>query len=76
MNKFCIGKVTITYCRAITQNLLCIINDRLVDLEPVTVSINNFCRIVVSFPLQRVICDCIHASTITGHMGNTKGYIA
>ena len=47
MYKLCIDKLAVTYRNAIANNLLCIINDRLVSIEPVTVSINHVYRIIV-----------------------------
>ena len=64
--------LAVTYRKAIAQNLLCIINDRLVYIEPVTVSSNHLCRIVVPLSLQRVIFDALHASPAAGHMGEYK----
>ena len=42
------------------QNLLCIINDRLVYIKPVSVASNHPCRIVVPLSLRRVIFDALH----------------
>ena len=61
--------LAVTYRRAIAQNLLCIINDRLVYIKPVTVSSNHLCRIVVPLSLRRVIFDALHVSPAADHMG-------
>ena len=54
------------------QILLCIINDRLVYIEPVSVASNHLCRIVVPLSLRRVIFDALYASPAAGHMGEYK----
>ena len=72
MTKLDIAPLAVTYRRAIAQHLLCIINDRLVYVEPVTVSSNHLCRIVVPLSLRRVIFDAVHASSDVGHMGEYK----
>ena len=69
MTKLDIAPLAVTYRRAIAQHLLCIINDRLVYVEPVTVSSNHLCRIVVPLSLRRVIFDALHTSPVVGRMG-------
>ena len=51
IHKLCITKLAISCRNAIAHNLLCIISYRLVYLEPITVSTNHICRIIV--PLSR-----------------------
>ena len=58
MHKLCGNKLDVTYRHAIANNLLCIINDRLVYIEPVTVSTNHICRIIVPLSLRRIILYC------------------
>ena len=72
MAKLNIASLAFTYRRAIAQNLLCIINDRLVYLEPVAVSSNHLCRIIVPLSLRCVIFDAMHASPAVDHMGEYK----
>ena len=72
MAKLDIAQLTVTYRRTISQNLLCIINDKLVYLEPVNVSSNHLCRIVVPLSLRRVTFDAMHTSPAAGHMGEYK----
>ena len=72
MTELDIAPLAVTYRRAIAQKLLCIINDRLVYVEPVTVSSNHLCRIVVPLSLRRVNFDALHASPDVGHMGEYK----
>ena len=62
MNRLCITKLAITYRKAIAYNLFCIINCRVVYLEPVTVSTNHICRIIVPLSLRHIIFNAIHAS--------------
>ena len=69
MAKLDIAKLDVTYCKAIAQNLLCIINDKLVYLEPVTVSSDRLCRIAVLLSLRRVIFVAIYASSTADYMG-------
>ena len=47
MHKLGVNKLAVTYRHAIANNLPCIINDRIAYIEPVTVSTNHICRIVV-----------------------------
>ena len=72
MGKLDIAPLAITYRRAIAQNLLCIINDRLVYLEPVAFSTNHLCRIVVPLSLKCAIFDAMHGFPAAGHMGEYK----
>ena len=72
MAKLDITSLAVTYRRDIAQNLLCIINGRLVYLELITVSSNYLCRIVIPLSLRRVIFDVLHASPATNHMGEYK----
>ena len=72
MDKLGIVSLSFTYRRAIVQNLHCIINDRLVYVELVTVSSNHLCRIVISLSLRRVIFDALHDFPTTSHMGEYK----
>ena len=72
MVKLDIAPLAVTYRRAIAQNLLCIINDILVYLEPVALSSNYLCRIVVPLSLRCVIFDAMHSSPATCHMGEYK----
>ena len=52
MVKLDIAKLAVTYCKAMAQNLLCIINNRLVYLEPVTVFVIVFVVLLFLFPLD------------------------
>ena len=70
--KLDIAPLAVTYRRVIAQNLLCIINDILVYLEPVALSSNYLCRIVVPLSLRCVIFDAMHSSPATCHMGEYK----
>ena len=72
MNGLCITKLAGTYPKAIAYNLLCIINCRLVYLEPVTVSTNHICRIIVPFSLRYIIFNTMHTSPSAEHMGKYK----
>ena len=72
MHKLCVNKLVVTYRHAIANNLLCIINDRTVYIEPVTVSTNHICCIIVPLSLQRIIFIVLHASPVAGHMGDYK----
>ena len=47
MHKLCIIKLAVTYRNAIANNFICIINDSLVYLEPVTVYKHHICLIIV-----------------------------
>ena len=70
--KLDIAPLAVTYRKAIAQILLCIINDRLVYIEPVSVASNHLCRIVVPLSLRRVIFDALYASPDAGHMDEYK----
>ena len=72
IHKLCVLKLAVTYRTALANNLLCIINDRLVYLEPVTISTNHICLIVVPLSLRRIIFIALHASPAVGHMGEYK----
>ena len=72
MDKLDIVPLSFTCRRAIVQNLLCIINDRLVYVELVTVSSNHLCRIVIYLSLRRVIFDALHDFPTSSHMGEYK----
>ena len=61
MNRLCITKLAVTYRKTTTHNLLRIINYRLVYLEPVTISTNHICRIIVPLSLRRIIFNSMHA---------------
>ena len=76
MAKLDIAKLAVPYLKAITQNLLCIIHDRLVYLEPVTVSSNYLCRIFVPLSLRRVILLLYTLSLLQVIWTNTSLYIA
>ena len=69
MYKLCIDKLVVTYRHAIANNLLCIINDILVYIEPVTISTNHICRIIVLLSFRRIIFIALHASPAADHMG-------
>ena len=69
MAKLSIEKIDVSYRHAMDQNLLCIINDRLVYLEPVTLSNNYICRIFVQFSLRCICFDALRASPTASHMG-------
>ena len=64
--------MAVTYRYAIVHHLLCLINDRLIYLEPVTVSCNYVCLNVVPISLGRIISDAMHASPAADHMGEYK----
>ena len=68
MHKLCINKLAVAYRHAIANNLLCIVNDRLVYIEPVTVSTNHICRIIVLLSFRRIIFITLHTSPATGHV--------
>ena len=72
LNKLIIAKLVVTYRKAIVKNLLCILNGRLIYIEPVTIFINHICHIIIPLSLRRVDFNLIHASPITGHMGKYK----
>ena len=72
INRLCITKLAVTCRKAIAHNLLCIISYRLVYLEPITVSTNHICSIIVPLALRRIIFISMHASSAASHMGNTK----
>ena len=72
MNRLCITKLAVTYRKTITHNLLCIINYRLVYLEPVTISTNHIYRIIVPLSLRHNISNAMYASPSAGHMGEYK----
>ena len=65
-------KLVITYRKGIVYNSFCIISYRLVYLEPITVSTNHICSIIVPLALRRIIFISMHASSAASHMGNTK----
>ena len=67
-----VAPLDVTYRRATAQNLLCIINNRLVYLESISISSNHLCRIFVPLFLRRVIFDAMHTSPIVCHMGEYK----
>jgi len=69
MHKLWVNKLAITYRNVISNNLLYIINDRLVYIEHVTVSTNHICRIIVPLSLRRIIVITFHASSAVSHMG-------
>ena len=71
-SKVNIETLAITYRKIIAHNLLCLINDRLIYFEPVTVSCNHICRIVVPIFLRPVTFDDMHAQPTAGHMGEYK----
>ena len=72
MHKLGVNKLAVTYRHAIANNLPCIINDRIVYIEPVTVSTNHICCIIVPLYLQRIIFIVFHAFPVAGHMGEYK----
>ena len=72
MNKLCITKLYVTRRKAIALNLFCIINNRVVYFEPVTVTTNHILCFGVHFSHRCVIFDFMHASSIPGHMGESK----
>ena len=72
MHKLCVNKLAVTYRNTIANNLLCIINDRLVYIEPVTISTNHIFCIIVPLSLRRIIFIALYASPATSHMGEYK----
>ena len=68
MQKLCIEKLTVTYRKTIARNLIYIINDRLVYLELVTVSINHICSIIFPLSLRHFIFTTMYPSPATGHI--------
>ena len=61
MNRLCITKLAITYRKVLAHNLYCIISYRLIYLEPIIVSTNHICRIIVPLSLRRIILNSMHA---------------
>ena len=55
MNRLFITKIAVTYRKAIVRNLISIISCRFAYLEPVTVSTNHICRIIVPFSLRCIV---------------------
>ena len=55
-----------------THNLLCIISYILVYFDPITVSTNRMCRIIVPLSLRRIIFNSVHALLATDYMGEYK----
>ena len=75
MHKLGVNKLAVTYRHAIANNLPCIINDRIVYIEPVTVSTNHIFRIVVQLSLRRIIFIDVYASPAACHIwGSIKRY--
>ena len=72
MHKVFIDQLVVTYRNVIADNLLCIINDRFVYIEPVTVSRNHICRIIVPLFLRRIIFIDMYTSPVAGFMGEYK----
>lgn len=72
LNKLIISKLAVSYRKAITQNLLCVFNGRLIYLNPGTISTNHICRIIVSLTLRCVAFNLMHASPVVGHMREYK----
>ena len=64
--------MVVIHCKAIAQNLLCILNGRLIYLGLLTISTNRIYRIVVPLYLHRVILDLIQVSPIAYHMDERK----
>ena len=71
-NSLCITKLDVTYRKAIAHNSLCIISCRLVYLDPITVSTNHMCRIIISLSLRRIIFNSMHSLLAAGHMGEYR----
>ena len=74
LNQLIISKVVVTYRKVHVQNLICLLNGRLIYLDPVTISTNHLCRISVPFFIHGVVFNLLYASVISGHMGeyNTR----
>ena len=71
-NSLCIIKLDDTYRKTIAQNLLCINNYRLFYLDPITVSTNHICCIIVSLSLRRIIFNSMHTSPTTCYIRKYK----
>ena len=74
LNKIIIAKLVVTYRKVIAQNLQCILNGRVLYLEPVTVSTNFICHIVVPLSLRRFVFNLMHASPISDCTGEYKTF--
>ena len=72
MNRLCIIKLVVTYRKDIARNLLCIISCRLVYLEPITVSTNHICRIIIPLSLRCIILNAMYTLHAAGHMREYK----
>ena len=62
LNNIIIVKLVVTYRKAIAKKLLYILNGRLIYLEPVTVSTNHICRIVILLSLRRIVFNLMYDS--------------
>ena len=72
IHKICIDELAITYCNAIFNIFIFILNDRVVYLEPVTVSTNHICRIIIPSSYRRIMFIAMHTSPATSHVGEYK----
>ena len=68
MHRLYITKLVVTYRKSRAHNLLCIICCRLVYLEPIVVSTNNMCRIIVHLSFRRITFNSMHASPAAGYI--------
>ena len=71
-NQLTISKVVVTYRKVNAQDLICLLNGRLIYLDPVTISTNHVCLIAVPFSIHYVVLNLLYASLISGHMGEYK----
>ena len=68
----CVKQLAVTYPNDIANNLLCIINDILVYIEPVTVSTNHICHIIFQLSHRRIIFIALYVSSAANHMEEYK----
>ena len=65
-------KISVAYRNDIARNPLSLLEGRLVYYEPIPAVTTYMCRIIVLISLRRVIFNLMHATPITGHMGEYK----
>ena len=72
LNEPTILKLLADHCTDIVRNFLWLLDGRVVYYEPVPTFTKDIFRIIVSTSLRDIIFNIMHATPVSGHMGEYK----